>query len=72
MKSLREQLSEIARRRYDIERRRMIGLHGEERGQKKVDIMAARWVLQEKKLAPLNKAANESFWRSLLTEITCA
>lgn len=43
-KSLREQLADMARRRYDIEQKRLISLLGEDEGQKLVDNMARRWL----------------------------
>ena len=43
-KSVREQLADMARRRYDIEQKRLISLLGEDEGQKLVDSMARRWL----------------------------
>ena len=61
--SARDQLSEIAQRRFDIELKRMIGLHGEERGREKTEFMARRWSKTEKKLEPPNLAAIWTYWR---------
>lgn len=55
--SARDELSPMAQRRYDIELKRMTGLHGEERGLQKTEVMARRWVNAEKKLHALNQAA---------------
>lgn len=59
----RDQLSEIAQRRYDIELRRMRGKHGMETGLRKTEHMAKKWLASEKKLRPLNEAKIERVWR---------
>lgn len=55
--SARDQLSPIGQRRYDIELKRMTGIHGEERGLQKTEAMARRWAGTEKKLHAANRAA---------------
>lgn len=42
--SYRDQLTEIGKKRYDIERERMIKKHGPEDGLRRVERMAARWL----------------------------
>lgn len=42
--SLRDELSPMAKRRYDIELKRLQSKHGEEEGTKRTNRLAARWL----------------------------